>query len=107
VVSISLPSGSLTHTFVILTITLYWNHPISCEYAATVVVYFYFLYHNKQTSTKIQWAFKVIIFSQQGGIYIYKIKSNNILEIRYGDVWLRRMLEQVRLAMLAMEMSIG
>jgi len=51
--------------------------------------------------------FEVITLSQQSSIYIYKIKSNNSSEIRYGDVWLRRILEQVRLVMLAVGMSIG
>jgi len=49
-----------------------------CHY---VVVYSYFLYHNKQTSAKTWWVFKVIVPSQQDGIYIYKIKSNNSSEI--------------------------
>jgi len=33
-----------------------------------VVVYFYFLYCNKQTSAKIWWVFEVITPSQQDGI---------------------------------------
>jgi len=47
------------------------------------------------------------MLSQQCDIYIYKIKVNNSSEIRYEDVWLRRMLEQVRLVMLAVRMSTG
>ena len=46
-----------------------------------VVVYSYFLYHNKQTSAKIQWAFEVITLPPQGGIYISKIKSNSRSEV--------------------------
>jgi len=47
------------------------------------------------------------MLSQQSSIYIYKIKSNNSLEIRCGDDWLRRMLEQARLVILAIGMSTG
>jgi len=47
------------------------------------------------------------MLSQQGSIYIYKIKSNNNSEIRCEDVWLRRVLEQVRLVMLAVGVSTG
>jgi len=46
-----------------------------------VVIYSYFLYRNKQTSAKTQWAFEVITPSPQGGIYISKIKSNNSSEV--------------------------
>jgi len=46
-----------------------------------VIVYSYFLYCNKQTSTKTWWAFEVIIPSPQGGIYISKIKSSNSSEV--------------------------
>ena len=46
-----------------------------------VVVYFYFLYRNKQTSAKTQWVFEVITPPLQGGIYISKIKSNGRSEV--------------------------
>jgi len=51
--------------------------------------------------------FEVITPPQQGGIYIYKIKSNNSSEIRCRNIWLRRILEQVRLVILAVEINTG
>ena len=51
------------------------------HYWVVVVVYSYFLYRNKQTSAKTQWAFEVITPPPQGGIYISKIKSNNSSEV--------------------------
>ena len=55
--------------------------PIHMGYIIVVVVYSYFLYHNKQTSAKIWWVFEVITPPPQCGIYISKIKSNSRSEV--------------------------
>ena len=90
-----------TMFYLISTSYIIWSHVV------VVVVYSYFLYCNKQTSAKTQWTFKVIMPSQQGSIYIYKIKSNNSSEVWCEDIWLRRMLKWVRLVMLAVRVSTG
>jgi len=57
------------------------------------------LRHGKYTLGQIQ----VIMPLWQSSIHIYKIKSNNSSEIKYGDVWLR---EIVKLVTLIMRMGI-